>query len=135
LIPNVNIQSIERCSGHGGTFGVMEEGHEIAMKVGKPVFSQTIKLFNKTTKENGGMKKNKTKKKEKNKTKQNKTNKAKQTHILETIISSECPLAMDHIKQGVSETLNSSSITKEIEIKNLSTMSPIELIAKSYGLI
>jgi glycerol-3-phosphate dehydrogenase subunit C len=28
---------IERCAGHGGTFGVLKETHGIAMKVGRPV--------------------------------------------------------------------------------------------------
>jgi glycerol-3-phosphate dehydrogenase subunit C len=29
---------IERCSGHGGTFGVVKPTHAVAVKVGKPVF-------------------------------------------------------------------------------------------------
>ena len=28
---------IERCSGHGGTFGVRKENFDIALKIGKPV--------------------------------------------------------------------------------------------------
>jgi glycerol-3-phosphate dehydrogenase subunit C len=38
LIPDTPIDVIERCSGHGGTFGVVKETHEIAKKVGRPVF-------------------------------------------------------------------------------------------------
>jgi glycerol-3-phosphate dehydrogenase subunit C len=30
------VDLIERCSGHGGTFGVMNGTHEIALKVGRP---------------------------------------------------------------------------------------------------
>ncbi|MGZ5961806.1 MAG: glycerol-3-phosphate dehydrogenase, partial [Rhizomicrobium sp.] len=29
---------IERCSGHGGTFGVVKPTHDLAVKVGRPVF-------------------------------------------------------------------------------------------------
>ena len=38
LIPDTPIDVIERCSGHGGTFGVMKETHGVAVKVGRPVF-------------------------------------------------------------------------------------------------
>ena len=38
LIPDTPIDVIERCSGHGGTFGVMKETHALAVKVGRPVF-------------------------------------------------------------------------------------------------
>ncbi len=37
LIPDAQITHVERCSGHGGTFGVMKGSHEVALKVGKPV--------------------------------------------------------------------------------------------------
>ena len=40
LIPATPIDVIERCSGHGGTFGVMKGTHETAMKVGRPVMRQ-----------------------------------------------------------------------------------------------
>jgi glycerol-3-phosphate dehydrogenase subunit C len=36
LIPGAKVDLIERCSGHGGTFGVMKDTHTVAMKVGKP---------------------------------------------------------------------------------------------------
>ncbi|MGA7673482.1 MAG: heterodisulfide reductase-related iron-sulfur binding cluster [Rhizomicrobium sp.] len=38
LIPDTPIDVIERCSGHGGTFGVMKETHSLAVKIGRPVF-------------------------------------------------------------------------------------------------
>ena len=38
LIPDTPIDVIERCSGHGGTFGVMKKTHDAAVKVGRPVF-------------------------------------------------------------------------------------------------
>lgn len=37
LLPDTQIGVVERCSGHGGTFGVMKDTHELALKVGKPV--------------------------------------------------------------------------------------------------
>ncbi len=36
LIPGTKVDIVERCSGHGGTFGVLKGTHEIAMKVGEP---------------------------------------------------------------------------------------------------
>jgi glycerol-3-phosphate dehydrogenase subunit C len=38
LIPETPVDVIERCSGHGGTFGVVKPTHAVAVKVGKPVF-------------------------------------------------------------------------------------------------
>lgn len=38
LIPETPVDVIERCSGHGGTFGVMKKTHGVAEKVGRPVF-------------------------------------------------------------------------------------------------
>ncbi len=38
LIPDTPVDVIERCSGHGGTFGVMKKTHKLAEKVGRPVF-------------------------------------------------------------------------------------------------
>ena len=40
LIPDVDLQVIERCSGHGGSWGVMKENFEVALKVGRPVARQ-----------------------------------------------------------------------------------------------
>ncbi len=36
LIPDTPVDVIERCAGHGGTFGVLKETHGVAMKVGRP---------------------------------------------------------------------------------------------------
>jgi len=35
-IPNIKLDVVERCAGHGGTFGVMKTTHDLAIKVGKP---------------------------------------------------------------------------------------------------
>ena len=40
LIPNIKIDVVERCAGHGGTFGVMKDTHDLAIKVGKPTARQ-----------------------------------------------------------------------------------------------
>ena len=40
LIPDAKIDVVERCAGHGGTFGVMRETHDVANKVGRPTARQ-----------------------------------------------------------------------------------------------
>ena len=47
LIPNVKIDVVERCAGHGGTFGVMKETHDLARKVGRPTARQIKNKKNK----------------------------------------------------------------------------------------
>jgi glycerol-3-phosphate dehydrogenase subunit C len=43
LIPDADLAVIERCSGHGGTWGVMKENFQVALKVGKPVMREAAK--------------------------------------------------------------------------------------------
>jgi glycerol-3-phosphate dehydrogenase subunit C len=43
LIPAADLAVIERCSGHGGSWGVMKGNFETALKVGKPVARQAVK--------------------------------------------------------------------------------------------
>ncbi|MDO9024288.1 heterodisulfide reductase-related iron-sulfur binding cluster [Zwartia sp.] len=38
LVPGTEVNVVERCSGHSGTWGVKKEFHDQAMKIGKPVF-------------------------------------------------------------------------------------------------
>jgi glycerol-3-phosphate dehydrogenase subunit C len=38
LVPGTEVNVVERCSGHSGTWGVKKEYHNMAMKIGKPVF-------------------------------------------------------------------------------------------------
>jgi len=40
LIPGTELNVVERCSGHSGTWGVKKEFHAMAMKIGKPVFKK-----------------------------------------------------------------------------------------------
>ena len=48
LIPDAKIDLVERCSGHGGTFGVMKKTHGLAVKVGRPAARQVAAKANKT---------------------------------------------------------------------------------------
>ncbi|MBI1774699.1 MAG: glycerol-3-phosphate dehydrogenase [Proteobacteria bacterium] len=40
LIPGAELAVVERCSGHGGSWGVMQQHFEVALKQGKPVARQ-----------------------------------------------------------------------------------------------
>jgi glycerol-3-phosphate dehydrogenase subunit C len=91
LIPDTKISVIERCSGHGGSWGVKKEWFEVALKIGKPVARQAAK--------NG------------------------HPHVV-----SECPLAGEHIIQGM-EKLNDSDAQVPAHSKH-----PVELLARAYGL-
>lgn len=90
LIPDTEISVIERCSGHGGSWGVFKKNFEVALKIGKPV-ARDVK---------------------------------KQTPVH---LVSECPLARDHILQGVEKLDGDVSGTSDAR-------HPIELIAHAYGL-
>jgi glycerol-3-phosphate dehydrogenase subunit C len=43
LLPRTEISVIERCSGHGGSWGVMKENFATALKVGRPVARQAVR--------------------------------------------------------------------------------------------
>jgi len=47
LIPDIKLDVVERCSGHGGTFGVMKETFDVAVKVGKTAGRNVSKTGNK----------------------------------------------------------------------------------------
>ena len=40
MIPDTQVNTVERCSGHAGTWGVKKEFHETSLKIGRPVFRQ-----------------------------------------------------------------------------------------------
>lgn len=46
LIPDTNVSVIERCSGHGGSWGMMVDHYETGLKIGKPAMTQAKKLNN-----------------------------------------------------------------------------------------
>jgi glycerol-3-phosphate dehydrogenase subunit C len=89
LLPETEIKVIERCSGHGGSWGVMKENFEVALKVGKPVAKQA--------KENAS-----------------------------AFIVSECPLARDHIVQGM-QRMNGDAVAAIDPVQH-----PIQLLARAY---
>ncbi len=88
LLPNTEASVVERCSGHGGTFGVLKPTHELAVKNGKPA----ARMVEKTK--------------------------------AGTLVS-ECPLAAKHLGQLVEDDSK----------KKLAIAHPVELMAKSYGLL
>lgn len=90
LIPDTEVDVIERCSGHGGAWGIMEENFEVALKVGKPVVRQAKKSA-------------------------------------KAWVVSECPLASDHIRQGLEIADSDGKAPK-------TTAHPIQLLAQAYGL-
>ena len=88
LIPDTAVDVIERCSGHGGAWGIMEENFDVALKVGRPVARQAI----------GAGK---------------------------AFVASECPLASDHIRQGMARQEGDAPET---------VAHPILLLARAYGI-
>jgi glycerol-3-phosphate dehydrogenase subunit C len=42
LLPDADVAVIERCSGHGGSWGVLKGNFETAVKIGKPVGRQAL---------------------------------------------------------------------------------------------
>ena len=43
LVPDTEIELIERCAGHDGTYAVKEEFHEVSMKIARPVVNKIKK--------------------------------------------------------------------------------------------
>ena len=89
LIPEIDLTIVERCSGHGGSWGVMRENFEVGVKIGRPVARQALESQ-------------------------------------ATFVASECPLAADHIVQGMS--------ILAAEQSNAQSCHPIELLARAYGI-
>ncbi len=44
LVPDTEIETIERCSGHDGTYAVKKEFHETSMKIGRPVYNKVKQI-------------------------------------------------------------------------------------------
>jgi len=89
LLPDTQVEVIERCSGHGGSWGVMRENFDIALKVGKAAARTALKQDN-------------------------------------AYLVSECPLAREHIVQGM-QLLKEETATNAYQ-------HPVELIALAYRL-
>ena len=90
MIPQSNVLMMQRCAGHGGTWGVMKRNFDTGMKVGEPVIRQAA--------ESG-----------------------------RAYLASECPLAGDHIVQGMGRVAAGRAHPTRAH-------HPIELMAKSYGI-
>jgi glycerol-3-phosphate dehydrogenase subunit C len=43
LLPEAQIKIVERCSGHGGSWGVMKDNFATALKVGRPVARRALR--------------------------------------------------------------------------------------------
>ncbi|NBY16551.1 MAG: Fe-S oxidoreductase, partial [Betaproteobacteria bacterium] len=39
-VPGTQVHTVERCSGHAGTWGVKKEFHQTSLKIGRPAFRQ-----------------------------------------------------------------------------------------------
>jgi glycerol-3-phosphate dehydrogenase subunit C len=89
LIPEADLAVIERCSGHGGSWGIFKGNFQTALKVGRPVARQAISSG-------------------------------------KAFIASECPLAGEHIVQGM-ERLDAGKAPEH-------AWHPIQLFARAYGL-
>jgi glycerol-3-phosphate dehydrogenase subunit C len=94
LIPDAELKVIERCSGHGGSWGVMKDNFDTAIKVGRPVARQA-----------GGA----------------------------GFVASECPLAADHIMQGIGMQATPAGDGRPPK-PPARAWHPIELLAMAYGL-
>ncbi|WP_395020917.1 (Fe-S)-binding protein [Dongia sp.] len=89
LIPEADLAVIERCSGHGGSWGIFKGNFQTALKVGRPVARQAITAG-------------------------------------KAFVASECPLAGEHIVQGM-ERLDADKAPEH-------AWHPIQLFARAYGL-
>ncbi|MHC8507954.1 MAG: (Fe-S)-binding protein [Rhodospirillales bacterium] len=90
LIPDTPVKVIERCSGHGGSWGVKKEWFETALKVGKPVAREAEKAAS-------------------------------------AYVVSECPLARDHILQGIEKLSGAAPAVR-------AGRHPVQVLAAAYGL-
>ncbi len=103
LIPDTKVSVVERCSGHGGTWGMMVDHFELALTVGKPVIRQVLS----------------------------------NNH---TLFASECPLAAEHIRQGIErqQKMNARSTEQSTEAVTapiiFQKMHPIEIFARALGI-
>lgn len=99
LIPDGDLKVIERCSGHGGSWGIYKENFDTALKVGRPVARQAAD---------------------------------------KPLIASECPLAADHILQGVEFQAAKAAGADDADGAEKPptpsrTYHPMELFAMAYG--
>jgi len=90
-IPDTKVEIIERCSGHGGAWGIKKENFDTAIKVGRPAARTALKQG-------------------------------------QRYVVSECPLAGDHLRQGMDKLRKDEPAAKTVA-------HPIILMAEAYGLM
>ena len=90
LIPGTKVNTVERCAGHDGTWGVKTEYYDNSMKIGRPVFKSMAKMPSEDAPD---------------------------------WISSDCPIAGRHIRQGMGD-----------EAPQAQKAHPLTLLRKAYGL-
>jgi glycerol-3-phosphate dehydrogenase subunit C len=90
LLPETEVAVIERCSGHGGSWGIMRRNFDTAIKVGRPAARAAVENAN-------------------------------------AIVASECPLAGEHILQGMALASDGAEVPRHAP-------HPIELFARAYGI-
>jgi glycerol-3-phosphate dehydrogenase subunit C len=91
LLPQADVQVIERCSGHGGAWGFKTPHFETALKVGRPVARQA---------RDAG----------------------------KGFVTSECPLAGLHIRQGIAKLDPGDDKPALID-------HPVQLLGRAYGIV
>jgi Fe-S oxidoreductase len=89
-IPGTQVKTVERCSGHDGTWGVKQEYFQNSMKIGRPVFRQMAEGPD---------------------------------GIPPDYVSSDCPIAARHIRQGMGEAAPAATVAH-----------PLTLLRKAYGI-
>ena len=101
LLPDADVKVIERCSGHGGSWGILKQNFETAIKVGRTASRQAATAAKTAAEKSNGT----------------------------AYIASECPLAGEHLLQGIERL----KMDGKPELKE--APHPIELFAKAYGLV
>lgn len=101
LVPDADIKVVERCSGHGGSWGILKENFETAIKVGRTAARQAATAAKASVEKFDGV----------------------------AYVSSECPLAGEHLLQGIDRLKMDDKPHLE------QAPHPIELFAKAYGLM
>lgn len=85
FIPGIaTLNVLERCSGHGGSWGIMKDNFEVALKVGKPVAKGAEAVVRKAVAANQP-----------------------------AYIASECPLAGTHIMQGLEKLADGQAVSAQ----------------------
>jgi glycerol-3-phosphate dehydrogenase subunit C len=90
-IPDTKVEIIDRCSGHGGAWGIKKENFDTAIKIGRPAARTALKQG-------------------------------------QDYVVSECPLAGDHLRQGMDKLRKDEPVAKIVA-------HPIILMAEAYGLM